>query len=461
MLQAHGLSKVYRSGTRSIEAVAALDLAVTAGEFVAICGHSGSGKSTLLGMLGGLSKPTGGTVKLDGADVWTLSADQRADLRRLRIGFVFQFASLLPTLRAVDNVALPALIAANGELDRAYRQAEGLLTQVGLGDRLEAYPGELSGGQQRRVALARSLINQPTILLADEPTGDLDEESEAEVFQLLLDLRRTRQTTLIVVTHNLTLARHADRVIHLRNGRIAATDVPEPSAKPPELRPAIHPKALDENRLTPSPVRLGAELMSKLTSFLMWTALVVAGLFLLNHGVAFVQRWAIQEKKAVQQVLQTTALHQLRADIDNLAYGPDGGYVLTLFTQNIDPEQELYVMAPTLRAFVQVGLQWQEVPLRSKPGQEGRVVKVAGKVPFEYLFAAEVPKFEELMPGYMHVRFSSTLLVGRGSNPADGLYERNDDYYVYLKPHGADDAAILKRTRYPGKPPVWIPMPPH
>jgi hypothetical protein len=190
-------------------------------------------------------------------------------------------------------------------------------------------------------------------------------------------------------------------------------------------------------------------------------ALVVVLIFLLNQGVAFYQRSVIQEKKAVQQALETTALHRLRADVENLAYGPDDSYLLTTYAQNIDPDEELYVMAPTVRAFVQVGLQWQEVSVKPAADQEGRVARVAGKQLFEYILQADVPRFEELIPGYMHVRFSATMLVGKSSRASDGLYERTDDYYVYLKPQGADDTAILKRTKYPGKPPVWIPMPPH
>src|SRR5262249_32449005 len=149
--------------------------------FLAVLGRSGSGKSTLLGMLGGLSRPTRGKILLNGVDLWSLSDNARAEFRRRSIGFVFQFASLLPTLRAIDNVALPALIGKARPADAAYARAESLLTRIGLGDRLDAYPGELSGGEQRRVALARALINAPPLLLADEPTADLDEETEADI----------------------------------------------------------------------------------------------------------------------------------------------------------------------------------------------------------------------------------------------------------------------------------------
>lgn len=221
MLEARGLHKVYTTGRRSVPAVVDLSLRVEPGEFLAVCGRSGSGKSTLLGMLGGLCRPSQGTVVLDGVEVWCLSADALAEFRNRRIGFVFQFASLLPTLRAVDNVALPALVASATDFVSAYARAEELLRQVGLHDHRDAYPHELSGGEQRRVALARALINRPPLILADEPTSDLDEDTEVEIFDLLLDLHRRHQTTLLVVTHNADIVRQADRVIRLRHGRIA------------------------------------------------------------------------------------------------------------------------------------------------------------------------------------------------------------------------------------------------
>src|SRR5262249_38046875 len=152
-------------------------------------------------------------------------------------GFLFQFASLLPALRAIDNVALPALLGGATAFAEAYARAEALLGQVGLAGRLDAYPGELSGGEQRRVALARALIHRPSLLLADEPTSDLDEDSEAEVLALLRDLQRVHQTTLLVVTHNSNVVRQADRVVHLRNGRIASTTRGERAV--PEARTAV------------------------------------------------------------------------------------------------------------------------------------------------------------------------------------------------------------------------------
>lgn len=222
MVVGQNLWKIYSTGQRQVEAVRGISLEVSAGKFLAVIGRSGSGKTTLLSMIGGLSRPNQGKVVLDGIDLWALSDDVRTEFRNQRIGFVFQFSGLLPTLRAIDNVALPALLGRTRDLLAAYAEAEELLTRVGLGNRLEAYPSELSGGEQRRVALARALINGPSLLLADEPTGDLDEETEAEIMALLLDLSRNEGTTLIIVTHNVALAQQANHVMRIREGSIAS-----------------------------------------------------------------------------------------------------------------------------------------------------------------------------------------------------------------------------------------------
>ena len=167
------------------DAVRGVSLALGVGEFVAVVGRSGSGKSTLLAMLGGLCRPTSGTLALDGVDLWSLSQRERAAFRNRDVGLVFQFAGLLPTLRVIDNVALPALMRGVTADEDAYRRATELLVRVGLGHRADAYPSELSGGEQRRAALARAIVNAPPIVLADEPTSDLDEETEAEILDAL------------------------------------------------------------------------------------------------------------------------------------------------------------------------------------------------------------------------------------------------------------------------------------
>jgi ABC-type lipoprotein export system ATPase subunit len=221
MLSCRALRKSYVTERGEVLAVGGIDLEVETGRYAAIIGRSGSGKSSLMAMVGGLSRPSDGTVMIDGTDIWGLSDDKLAAFRNGRIGFVFQFASLLPTLRLVDNVALPALLGKRGDAD-VYGKAGMLLSRMGLGDHLDAYPSECSAGEQRRAAIARALINDPVLLLADEPTSDLDEQTEIEIMDELLAVNRELGTTLVLVTHNLSLAEQAEQIIHIAGGTIAS-----------------------------------------------------------------------------------------------------------------------------------------------------------------------------------------------------------------------------------------------
>ena len=220
MLSARGLRKDYVTERGEVAAVDGIDLEIAAGRYAAIIGRSGSGKSSLMAMIGGLSRPSHGEVRVDGTDIWSLSENGLAAFRNKRIGYVFQFASLLPTLRLVDNVALPAMLGGGGRSSATYSRAAGLLGQMGLGDHLDAYPSEVSAGEQRRAVIARALINEPALILADEPTSDLDEQTEIEIMDELLAVNRERGTTLILVTHNLALAGHMDRVFALHDGKL-------------------------------------------------------------------------------------------------------------------------------------------------------------------------------------------------------------------------------------------------
>ena len=220
MLACRQVSKSYRTERGLVTAVAGIDLDVAAGRFAAIIGRSGSGKSTLMAMIGGLSRPSAGTVEVDGTDVWGLSDNALATFRNENVGYVFQFASLLPTLRLIDNVALPAMLGRRQGASGTYARAAGLLERLGLGVYLDAYPAEISAGEQRRAAIARALINDPAILLADEPTSDLDEQTEIEIMDVLLAVNREVGTTLVLVTHNLALAAQAQQIVHIANGAI-------------------------------------------------------------------------------------------------------------------------------------------------------------------------------------------------------------------------------------------------
>jgi ABC-type lipoprotein export system ATPase subunit len=222
MLTCGNVGKTYATERGPVAAVRGIDLKVQRGEFAAIVGRSGSGKSSLMAVIGGLSRPSEGTVRVDDTDIWSLADDDLTDFRSRRIGFVFQFASLLPTLRIIDNVALPALLGRRTDADAAYRRGADLLASLGLAAYLDAYPAELSSGQQRRAAIARALINGPALLLADEPTSDLDEETETEIMDELRIINRDTGMTFIMVTHNLRLTEEADRVFHIAGGALVS-----------------------------------------------------------------------------------------------------------------------------------------------------------------------------------------------------------------------------------------------
>ncbi len=234
VIEMRGIRKVYRSGRIAVEALRGIDLDVHPGEFVAVVGPSGSGKSTLMNLVGCLDTPTAGTYRLDGEEVSGLTLDRLADIRNRKIGFVFQGFHLLPHLAVYENVELPLVYGGVPARRRRERVME-LLEQVGLADRAAHRPSEISGGQAQRVAIARALAMDPAIILADEPTGNLDTASGSDVMDLFSELHR-RGRTLVVVTHDPALARRAARVVHLRDGRIV-DDHGEPAPPPTPQEP--------------------------------------------------------------------------------------------------------------------------------------------------------------------------------------------------------------------------------
>jgi putative ABC transport system ATP-binding protein len=218
MIAVRNLVKTIRNGAREVEIIRGISFDVPSQQFVAIMGPSGSGKSTLLGLIAGLDTPTSGTISIDGVDITSLREDELAVLRGQKLGFVFQSYHLIPTLTAIENVMLPMEFAA--KTNGARSRAEDLLEGVGLMDRRDHYPVQLSGGEQQRVALARAFIMKPSVLLADEPTGNLDSENGRHVLDLLIRLNNEQGTTLVLVTHDQFLASHAERRIMLRDGRM-------------------------------------------------------------------------------------------------------------------------------------------------------------------------------------------------------------------------------------------------
>jgi len=222
LLEAQGLSKTYRLGETEIPILENLSLTVRSGEMVAIVGASGAGKSTLLHLLGGLDRPTAGSVRIDGFDITKTTELDLSTFRNRQIGFVFQFHHLLPEFTALENVMMPLLIGGLGRREARLR-AGSLIARVGLAGRADHRPGALSGGEQQRVALARALVAAPCLLLADEPTGNLDQRTGADILQLLLELRREERLTAILVTHNEDLAAACDRVLLLGDRRLVAS----------------------------------------------------------------------------------------------------------------------------------------------------------------------------------------------------------------------------------------------
>jgi putative ABC transport system ATP-binding protein len=218
IIEMQSIRKIYDTGKVKVEALKGIDLVVTGGEFVAIVGPSGSGKSTLMNLIGCLDTPTDGRYRLGGEDVAKLDRDQLADVRNRRVGFVFQGFNLLPQITAFENVEMPLVFGGVSVKERRDRVAE-LLGRVGLGDRMEHKPTELSGGQMQRVAIARALAMRPDVVLADEPTGNLDTSAGGDIMELFTDLWKQGRT-LVVITHDMTLARRAGRIVEVRDGQI-------------------------------------------------------------------------------------------------------------------------------------------------------------------------------------------------------------------------------------------------
>jgi len=251
VVRLENLEKSYRLGRTMVEALRGVSLTLHEGEFMVVMGPSGSGKTTLLNIIGTLDKPTSGQALIDGEDIARMSDKQLTKLRRFKIGFVFQFHNLIPVLSALENVQLPLLTAGLGHKKSEDRASE-LLDRVGLRDRVDHLPDELSGGEQQRVAIARALANRPRIVLADEPTGDLDTKTGSDVVQIMYALAKQERTAVIVVTHDPIIAERADVLLEMRDGRIVET-MREPLSKVKHMVRAVEPMPPDPGRSVSQP----------------------------------------------------------------------------------------------------------------------------------------------------------------------------------------------------------------
>lgn len=228
-IQAIELQKIYHVGNQKIEAVKGVSLQVARGDFIVILGHSGSGKTTLISMIGGLTRPSLGKVYIEGIDLWDLGDKELSLFRNQKIGFIFQSFSLLPSLNVLNNVVMPVIFSNKAKKDRKALQskAHSILSDLNMADKLNSYPSELSGGEQRRVAIARSLINDPDIILADEPTGELDIRTEHEVIEIFQNINEVYKKTIIVVSHSLSWMQKAKKVIVMKDG-LVQRDIADP-----------------------------------------------------------------------------------------------------------------------------------------------------------------------------------------------------------------------------------------
>jgi putative ABC transport system ATP-binding protein len=251
VVKLENLEKSYRLGRTTVEALRGVSLTLHEGEFMVVMGPSGSGKTTLLNLIGTLDKPTSGRAMIDGEDIAKMNDKQLTRLRRYKIGFVFQFHNLIPVLTALENVQLPLLTAGLGHKMSEVRANE-LLGRVGLRDRTDHLPDELSGGEQQRVAIARALANHPRIILADEPTGDLDTKTGSEVVQIMYAMAKEERTAVVVVTHDPIIAERADRLLEMRDGRIVET-MHEPSSKERHMVRAVEPMPPEPGRSVSQP----------------------------------------------------------------------------------------------------------------------------------------------------------------------------------------------------------------
>lgn len=446
ILRADGLRKLYGSA-----GVVEASVGICPGEAVAVLGRSGSGKSTLMAMLAGLCRPQRGSVQLlvpQPRDLWSLSTAERCRLRRGPIGFISQFTSLLPSLSTLENVLLPALLAGRSRDGALLAEAERWLAAVQLDHRQQVTAAQLSGGEQRRAIVARALLTNPAVLLADEPTSNLDGESETELFALLQDLCRRAGTALLMVTHSDALAQHCDRMLRLEAGVLREAGSGLASAPLTPLPPQGDVDGVADAVPDPSRRRLLA-------------GGAAAGLALVAGAGAWGQWWRGQRGRALQHrdQLQRLAFSGLSAELTALERLGQSGYRGTIAVDNLDRLQALYLLPLDVQLYVQQGSRWN--PYAAAWSEDSRSVLAVERPASLHVDLLDLPdRFTELVPGYMHVRLDVTYAISDRPDPDAVPVERRDSFFVYLLPLNPDPERIAQNA-FPGEVPLFIPMPPH
>ncbi|MFM7538841.1 MAG: ABC transporter ATP-binding protein [Planctomycetota bacterium] len=447
------------------------NLAVMRGECVAIIGSSGSGKSTLLALLAGLCRPGSGEALFEGRPWKSLGPAETYRIRSARMGLLLQEGGLLPGLTALDNVTLPAVLAGFPPADAA-RRAMDRLAAVGLADRARSHPNQLSQGQARRVALARALVADPLVILADEPTSNLDPGSSREIIALLAGIREQRSAAIVIVTHDAELAAIADRTFRMEDGRCLAHETARPAADPGASVPwqgrpreAVEPSPpFAQVPSTPKPVPTGiGEAAALWLPFVGGACLAAGAVALLDGLLAWRQETVVRSEKAQRRLAEEMALQDLRADVDDVTLDSDGLATATLFMQNFRPDRTLHVLGPAVDVGIQREGRWQAVSVRGNdPGGTVRPVG-ADKILVRFRFPVPDLPHDELLPGYLHVRIAASMVVADRPDGSGDLFERQDSYYVYLRDPRKTAGWIRSANRWGDKAPVpvWISMPSH
>lgn len=470
IIEARNAGLTYHTRRGPIVAVEGVSLAIAPGECIAILGRSGSGKSTLLALLGGLCCPTAGEVRFAGRPWRAHTPRETSRVRASQVGFLMQDGGLLPGLRALDNVLLPAVLAGTPRGSLAARGEE-LLRLVGLADRWDAYPAELSGGQQRRVALARALAAEPAVILADEPTGDLDALAAGEITAILGRVRADRATAIVIVTHDPALAAIADRRLWMERGRFteaaAAAMLPRSRAGGVPVTPGPASDVVFEPppaALVPQRPTTGVDGVTRSwLPFLAGLAIAAAAVALFDGLVAKKQEVVVQKTRARRQLAEEMAMQDLRADIDDVAVDDRAIATVVAFLQNYRPERPLHVLGPTLEVAIQRDGRWESVPVGYEKPAVGIRTIGGEKTLVPLTFAVPEGSYDELLRGYLHVRIGAAMVVSDRPDGTGDLFERQDAYYIYLRDPRRTEDDVRRANEWGDKAtvPLWIAMPSH